>query len=110
STTEGSSLSVGNIGQFSDPANTPGGYTYTIDWGDGRPVDSGTARIDHQGTGNDPTLGSFDHMHTDAETGVYTVTETITANADHRSTSGTLTVTVNNATPTLIVPGDQTAN
>jgi PKD repeat protein len=103
---EGAPLSVTNIGQFLDPK--PGGaasYSYSIDWGDGRPVDTGAATIDSAG-GEGPTSGSFDGAHTYADNGVYTVTISILT-ADGRSASTTLDVTVSNVAPTLVVTGNQ---
>src|SRR5262249_39552897 len=43
---EGSLLGVVDLGKFTDSAANVGGYTYSIDWGDGRPVDFGAATID----------------------------------------------------------------
>ena len=108
-TDEGTLLSITNIGSFSDaPSEFPGEplYTYTIDWGDGTPFDSGTATIDSFGQGGSPIFGSFDGAHTYADNGVYTVTVTIASQLGE--SSDTLTVTVDNVTPTLAVVPDQT--
>jgi PKD repeat protein len=108
-TDEGSLLTITNIGSFSDaPSEVPGEplYTYTIDWGDGTPFDSGAATIDSIGATGSPILGSFDGTHTYADNGVYTVTITIASQLGE--SSGTLAVTVENVTPTLTVAPDQT--
>ncbi len=105
SVNEGSSLTVIDIGQFIDPK--PGGvpsYSYSIDWGDGRPVDFGPATIDSSG-GEGPTSGSFDGTHTYADNGLYTVTVTVIT-LDGRTASATLQVAVQNVAPTLAVGGN----
>ena len=102
-TDEGTPLSITNIGKFSDaPHEFPGGqplYTYTIDWGDGTPFDSGTATIDSFGQGCSPILGSFDGAHTYADNGVYTVTLTIASQLGE--SSDVLMVTVDNVADTV---------
>ena len=108
---EGTPLSITNIGSFSDaPSEFPGEplYTYTIDWGDGTPSDSGTATIDSPGPNGTPILGSFDGTHTYADNGVYTVTVTIAG--QFGESSDTLAVTVDNVTPMLTVAPDQTVD
>ena len=52
-------------------------FTYAINWGDGTPIDSGTATIDVPGAPGVPTAGSFDGSHIYADNGVYTVTVTV---------------------------------
>ena len=49
-------------------------FTYTIDWGDGSIVHTGSATIDALGSAGSPTRGSFDGLHTYGESGLYTVT------------------------------------
>ncbi len=93
---EGTALVLTNIGQFADPTNN-GPYTYTIDWGDGRPQDTGTATID---VVSGPTQGSFDGTHTYADNGQYTVTVMLTA-ANTIVAGSTFTVNVLNTAPTL---------
>jgi PKD repeat protein len=108
---EGSLLSITNIGTFSDAAGRnelPGDYAFTIDWGDGTPLDSGTATVDSLGQGGSPILGSFDGAHIYADNGLYVVTVTIT-DPDGKAASDTLTVTVNNVAPGLTVVPDQIA-
>ena len=70
-----------------DAADGP--FTFTINWGDGTPVDGGTATIDVAGSPGVPTAGSFDGSHTYADNGVYTVTVTVTA-GDGRADTSTL--------------------
>jgi PKD repeat protein len=105
---EGSLLSVNNIGLFSDSTTPPPtNFTYTINWGDGRPLDSGTAAITTPGSEGVPTAGSFNGAHTYADNGLYTVTVTLEDHAGN-TTSGTFQVTVNNVAPTLTVVPNQT--
>jgi PKD repeat protein len=107
---EGSLLSITDIGKFTDPAlDSSETYTYSIDWGDGRPVDTGLATIDSPGTPGVPTIGSFDGAHTYADNGLYTVAVTLT-DSNGGTSSGTFQVTVNNVAPTLTVPPNQTIN
>src|SRR5262249_22146313 len=84
-------------------------FTYSIDWGDGRPVDTGTPTIDVPGSPGVLTQGSFDGSHTYADNGIYTVTVTVTDD-DGGTTSETFNVTVNNVAPSLTVPGNQTTD
>ena len=81
---EGSTLSLENIGAFTDPGfNNPantldptnGGevaetFTYTINWGDGTAIDAGVPTIDQAGANNILTAGSFDGSHIYADNGV----------------------------------------
>ncbi len=115
---EGSLLSITDIGKFTDPGfdnplnvggETTEKFTFAINWGDGRPVDSGPPMIDTPGGPGVPTAGSFDGSHIYADNGIYTVTVTITDD-DAGSTSATFTVTVNNVAPTLTVAPNQTVN
>ncbi|WP_425396859.1 Calx-beta domain-containing protein [Aeoliella sp.] len=108
STDEGALLSIENIGQITDPAF--GGvkeFSYSIDWGDGTPLDSGMATIDQVGSEGTPTLASFDGQHTYADNGTYTVKVTV-ADDDGGMTMDTFSVTVANIAPTLTVAPDQT--
>jgi len=119
-TTEGTNTTITNIGSFNDPGfnnpsnPVPGGettetFTYTIDWGDGTSVSSGTATVDTTGSAGVSTLGSFDGSHTYADNGVYTVIVTV-FDDDGGSHQQSFTITVNNVAPTLTVVGNQTSN
>ena len=104
---EGSLLTITGIGQFTDPTPQrldPGGpnnapYTYSINWGDGRGIDSGLTTNDAVPLNGAATSGSFNGSHTFADNGVYTVTVTVMA-GDGRADVSTLSVTVNNVAPT----------
>ena len=107
--TKGRSLSLTDIGKFTDPGfdnplnesgETSEKFTYAIDWGDGTDVDAGPATIDVPGSEGVLTAGSFDGSHTYADNGVYTVTVTL-SDDDGGSISATFQVTVNNVAPTL---------
>ena len=105
---EGTLLSIVDIGTFTDPGfDNPQGsppsvetFIYTIDWGDGSSVDTGTATIDRPGEMGVPTEGSFDGSHTYADDGVYTVTVSISDDDDGRDSQSFL-VTVDNVDPSL---------
>ena len=113
-TSEGTNLSIQDIGTFVDPWNSTDIYSYTIDWGDGTPVDSGFATIDDFGGDGSPRLGSFDGAHTYADNGTYTVTVTITAIFEGEgfgdSSSAQFNVNVANVAPTLTVVPNQVTN
>ena len=78
-------LTLTNIGSISDPgfanpAATPPTsetFPYTINWGDGSAVDTGTATLDRIGNATTKTLASFDGSHTYRSTGTFTVTVAI---------------------------------
>jgi PKD repeat protein len=106
-TDEGTTLSVTDIGTFIAPS--PSGqatdqFTYSIDWGDGTPTDTGYATIDFQGPQGSPTFGSFDGSHTYADDGIYTVTVVI-YDTQGGSDTGSFTVTVKNVAPTIALSG-----
>lgn len=108
-TTEGTTLSITDIGQFFDPeiSGDEAPYSFAINWGDGMPEDTGTATIDVNGSPGVPTQGSFDGAHTYADNGNYTVTLTVTS-SDSRVIGDEFTVNVNNVAPTLIGSSNQT--
>ncbi len=108
---EGSQLSITDIGQFteSDSSSLSDTFTYSIDWGDGRPADSGSATIDSSGSSESPTMGSFDGQHIYADNGDYTVNVTI-SDQHGNSAVGTLDVIVANVAPTVVAAPDQTVN
>jgi PKD repeat protein len=108
---EGALLAITNIGQFTDPGfNNPlnvGGetteqFSYSIDWGDGTPVQAGAPTIDVIGGPGVPTQGSFDGSHIYADNGVYTVTVTV-VDDDGGVAVQRFEVTVNNVAPTVVV-------
>ena len=78
-------LTLTNIGSISDPgfanpAATPPTsetFPYTINWGDGSAVDTGTATLDRIGNATTKTLASFDGSHTYRSSGTFTVTVAI---------------------------------
>ena len=78
---EGATLNLPNIGQFTDPGfdnplnsgETSETFTYSINWGDGTPLNTGVPTIDAPGGPGVPTAGSFDGSHIYADNGVYTV-------------------------------------
>ncbi len=84
-------------------------FTYTINWGDGTPIDSGPPTIDVLGGPGTPTQGSFDGSHIYADNGVYTVTVTV-SDDDGGTAVATISVLVHNVDPTLVVPGDRMAD
>jgi len=113
-TDEGTRLDIPDIVKFSDPGfdndknvggETEEKFTYVIDWGDGTPPEFGEAPIDIPGGPGVPTQGSLDGSHVYADNGVYTVTITI-SDDDGGTTVATLTVTVRNVAPDLIVPDE----
>lgn len=94
-------LSITDIGSISDegfrqlnadPATTET-FTYTINWGDGSSLDSGTARIDRHGNSSRSTLASFNGSHTYPAPGNYTVRVRVTDD-DGGSDEETFRVTV----------------
>ena len=88
----------------------PGGqplYTYTIDWGDGTPFNSGTATIDSFGQGGSPIKIVNEAPFVYADNGIYAASLTIASQLGESSDA--LMVTVDNVETTLdkVVP-DQT--
>ncbi len=108
---EGAQLSIVDVGQFSafGPNSSTDTFTYTINWGDGKPADSGMATIDVPGTDQSSTKGSFDGQKIYADNGLYTVTVSI-SDEHGNSASGSFKVVVDNVAPSLTVAPDQTVN
>jgi PKD repeat protein len=116
SVAEGELLSIANIGSIVDPGfdnpllGTTETFGYTIDWGDGTPLEAGTASIVGVGGPGVPTMATFDGAHTYADNGVYTVTITVVDDDGGESTPQTFEVTVGNVAPTVTVVGNQTVD
>lgn len=114
---EGSPLEIEDLGQFWDPGfdnplNTTGeteeSFTYSIDWGDGSPLDTGNATIDQMGTPDgELTRGSFNGSHIYADNGTYTVTVTL-MDDDMGVATQRFQVVVNNVRPMLGTIDDRT--
>ncbi|MEM7475748.1 MAG: PKD domain-containing protein [Planctomycetota bacterium] len=107
--TEGTLLELPRLGEFVDPGfdllSHPDGprfesFTYSIDWGDGTSMESGSALVDRYGLGGVPTLGSFSGNHTYADDGVYQVTAWI-SDDEGASHEITFQVEVENSAPNL---------
>ena len=112
---EGSLLYIADLGRITDPgfrdttAGTVETFSYSIDWGDGTTIDTGTAKIDQVGSEGTPTLASFDGKHYYADNGVYTVTLSVVDDDGGVSNTATLQITVGNLSPELTVVGNQSA-
>ncbi len=97
--TTGDTIRFTNIGSISDPGftNSQGEvptvetFTYSINWGDGSAVDTGTAQIDRNGSATQATLASFDGSHRYTQPGNYSVTVRVTDD-DGASTQKTFQV------------------
>jgi len=95
----GDGLNLTDIASLTDPGysdpvvGVSETFTYTIDWGDGSPQETGTATVDANGSPGSPTTASFDGSHTYTSGGVYTVTVTA-FDDDGGSGSDSFTVTV----------------
>lgn len=108
-------ISIINIGQFTDPgfgaplATPPKTetFTYTINWGDGTAVNSGTATIDSLGNATTTTKGSFDGAHTYTAAGAYVVTLTVTDD-DGGSKQQQFTINVS-VPPRLTISADKSS-
>ena len=89
-----------DLGTFTDP-DSAGPFTFQVDWGDGSPIDTGTATIDLAGP---PTAGSFDGRHAYSGSGDHIIGLTLTDN-DGASVHEDFEVTVNNLPPTASIGG-----
>ncbi|XZE37004.1 dockerin type I domain-containing protein [Pirellulaceae bacterium SH501] len=78
-------LVLQSIGVFSDPGfgmpNAPSPsaerFTFSIDWGDGSPMERGSATITSLGSASNPTRGRFGGQHTYDRVGSFTATITV---------------------------------
>ncbi|MBX3400769.1 MAG: PKD domain-containing protein [Gemmataceae bacterium] len=112
---EGGLLTVPNLATFSDPGfdnaskGTVENFTYSVNWGDGTTVETGsvpTGNVTVGGVGV-PTTGFLNGSHTYADNGLYTVSVTITDD-NGGATTKSFQVVVGNAAPNLTVVGNQT--
>ncbi len=79
---QGQALSLSRVGVFTDPgfgvnqATPPRSetFTFSINWGDASPLDTGNATIEALGSAGVNTRGSFAGTHTYAQMGNFTVT------------------------------------
>ncbi len=110
----GQPLQISDIGRISDPgfANssaippTTETFQYSIQWGDGSPLQTGTATIDSQGDASGAlTRASFDGTHTYATAGTRTVVLQVTDD-DGASDQATFTINVT-APPALVLELDR---
>jgi hypothetical protein len=101
-------ISITDLGVFQDPGFGPSEtFQYSIDWGDGTPIDRGAATIDRNGSPGITTLGSFDGTHTYLQAGTYRVRYQITddnSGSDEKS----FTVQVSGA-PKISLTSDRVA-
>ena len=80
---DGIQFTVADIGMFTDPGfdntagNTSERITYSINWGDGSNLDTGSATTDVAGSAGKVTRGTFDGTHTYAKVGQYKVALTV---------------------------------
>ncbi len=85
----GATISIVDLGVFEDPGfGSKETFQYTVDWGDGSPVEQGTATIDRAGSVGLTTIGSFDGSHTYQQAGLFRVKYRITdddGGADEKS-------------------------
>lgn len=75
----GVAVGIVDLGVFQDPGF--GGketFQFTIDWGDGSPIEQGIPTIDRAGSAGVTTIGSFDGSHTYQQAGAYRVRYRVT--------------------------------
>jgi Dockerin type I domain len=101
-------LVMTDLGVFQDQGFGPSEtFRFEIDWGDGTPVELGTAMIDRNGSPGSVTLGSFDGTHTYLQAGTFQVRSRViddNAGSDEKS----FRVQVAGA-PKISLSGDRTA-
>ncbi|MEO1528724.1 MAG: putative Ig domain-containing protein [Planctomycetota bacterium] len=88
----GDEFTIESIASFTETGFGVEPVTYTIDWGDGTPIDTGTAYIDSPGLPGTATAGSIDGTHTYSTPGLFDITITVTDDDGGEST-GTIPVT-----------------
>ena len=103
--TKGQTLSVTDIGTFSDVDSSS--FTYSINWGDSTTPSTGNATVDVPLQAGVSAQGSFDGSHVYANAGTYTVSATVTGNGGASSTR-TFQVTV--ISPALTASGPSTVD
>ncbi|MDA1055188.1 MAG: dockerin type I domain-containing protein [Planctomycetota bacterium] len=93
----GEPFTIADVGVFTDPGfGASETFTYTIDWGDGSTLGSGSASIDSSGVAGAATEGSYDGTHTYVIGGNYSVTVTVTDD-DGGTDSGSFQLSVSAA-------------
>ncbi len=112
---QGQSLTLIRIGQFTDPgfgasqASPPltESFNYSINWGDGSPVDTGNATVEVLGSPGVETKGFFNANHVYSQMGSFTVT-IVVADDDGGSSQQQFSVSVG-APPSLNLVIDRTS-
>ncbi|MCA9145099.1 MAG: hypothetical protein H6823_08230 [Planctomycetaceae bacterium] len=90
----GQEFTIVDLGVFTDPGfGVNEAFSYTIDWGDGSTLGSGTASIDLAGSSGVATRGSYNGSHSYANGGIYDVLLTI-VDDDGGSDTAQLQITV----------------
>ena len=104
---EGTTFTLVDMGMITDPGfdnasgSTSERFTFSVDWGDGTPVDTGNATTDVVGGPGRVTRATFDGTHQYESVGKFTVS--ITAKDDNLGTSVTrfMTIETKNPQPTI---------
>ncbi len=109
--TEGTAISLPNIGTFTDPgfdnplnlfADKTERFTYTVNWGDGSINSTGPGVITTAGSAGTLTGGDFGSTHTFLDEGTYTVTASVADDNGGVSSAFTFTVVIANVAPSLL--------
>lgn len=99
-TTTGQQIDLSPIAQFTHAPVTTGTFSYQIDWGDGKPPDTGTATIVDPGSDTSPLVGVINDQHTYMTAGTYYVAVTVT-DPNGGSDEQSVQVTVNASAPAV---------